>query len=192
MTVEVTKVLATASIELAGEAAMIEFGAKIARGLLIGGGLSIDEGLSTSGGLSTGGGLSTSEGTGKPIIMTLQGDLGAGKTTLSRGILQGLGHVGNVKSPTYTLVEPYQLAFGAVYHFDLYRLTDAEELEYMGFADYLTDGKLCLIEWPEQGQGFLPQVDIGIQISQLEEGRCVTLSAYSAYAEQLVSQLGMI
>ena len=180
MTAEVTKVLATASIELAGEAAMIEFGAKIARGLLIGGGL------------STGGVLSTSEGTEKPIIMTLQGDLGAGKTTLSRGVLQGLGHVGNVKSPTYTLVEPYQLAFGAVYHFDLYRLTDAEELEYMGFADYLTDGKLCLIEWPEKGQGFLPQTDIGIQISQLEESRCVTLTAYSAYAEQLVSQLGMI
>lgn len=186
MTAEVTKVLATESIELAGEAAMIEFGAKIARGLLIG------EGLFTSEGLLIGEGLSTSEGTRKPIIMTLQGDLGAGKTTLSRGILQGLGHVGNVKSPTYTLVEPYQLAFGAVYHFDLYRLTDAEELEYMGFADYLTDGKLCLIEWPEQGQGFLPQADIGIQISQLEEGRCVTLSAYSAYAEQLVSQLGMI
>jgi tRNA threonylcarbamoyladenosine biosynthesis protein TsaE len=180
VTAEVTKVLATASIELAGEAAMIEFGAKIARGLLIGEGL------------LTGEGLSTSEGTRKPIIMTRQGDLGAGNTTLSRGILQGLGHAGNVKSPTYTLVEPYQLAFGAVYHFDLYRLTDAEELEYMGFADYLTDGKLCLIEWPEQGQGFLPQADIGIQIRQLEEGRCVTLSAYSAYAEQLVSQLGMI
>ena len=186
MTAEVTKVLATVSVELADEMAMIEFGSKIARGLLIGGG------LSTGGGLLTRGGLSTSEGTGKPIIMTLQGDLGAGKTTLSRGILQELGHVGNVKSPTYTLVEPYQLAFGAVYHFDLYRLTDSEELEYMGFADYLTDGKLCLIEWPEQGQGFLPQADIGIQISQLEEGRCVTLFAYSAYAEQLVSQLGMI
>ena len=204
MTAEVTKVLATASIELAGEAAMIEFGAKIARGLLIGEGLLTSEGLLTGEGLSTseglfaseglliGEGLSTSEGTRKPIIMTLQGDLGAGKTTLSRGILQGLGHAGNVKSPTYTLVEPYQLAFGAVYHFDLYRLTDAEELEYMGFADYLTDGKLCLIEWPEQGQGFLPQADIGIQIRQLQEGRCVTLSAYSAYAEQLVSQLGMI
>lgn len=124
-----------------------------------------------------------------PLVMTLQGDLGAGKTTLSRGILQGLGHGGAVKSPTYTLVEPYQLSLGAVYHFDLYRLADAEELEYMGFADYLADGKLCLIEWPERGQGFLPIADIAIEISQPEHGRCVTLRAHSAVGMQLISQL---
>jgi len=124
-----------------------------------------------------------------PLVMTLQGDLGAGKTTLSRGILQGLGHGGAVKSPTYTLVEPYQLALGAVYHFDLYRLADAEELEYMGFADYLADGKLCLIEWPEKGQGFLPIADIAIEISQPKHGRCVTLRANSAVGMQLISQL---
>ncbi len=123
------------------------------------------------------------------LIITLQGDLGAGKTTLSRGILQGLGHKGAVKSPTYTLVEPYQLLLGAVYHFDLYRLSDAEELEYMGFTDYLTDARLCLIEWPEQGQGFLPEADIAVALSQSGEGRCVILSAYSACGEQLVNQL---
>ena len=126
---------------------------------------------------------------GEPLIITLQGDLGAGKTTLSRGILQGLGHQGAVKSPTYTLVEPYQLALGAVYHFDLYRLGDAEELEYMGFADYLADAGLCLIEWPEKGQGFLPEADIAVYISQSGEGRCVTLRAYSARGEQLTHQL---
>lgn len=125
------------------------------------------------------------------LIITLQGDLGVGKTTLSRGILQGLGHSGAVKSPTYTLVEPYQLALGAVYHFDLYRLVDAEELEYMGFADYLADAQLCLIEWPEQGQGFLPMADIAIEISQPGAGRCVTLCANSAVGQQLISQLGV-
>jgi len=125
------------------------------------------------------------------LIITLQGDLGAGKTTLSRGILQGLGHSGAVKSPTYTLVEPYQLALGAVYHFDLYRLVDAEELEYMGFADYLADAQLCLIEWPEQGQGFLHMADIAIEISQPGAGRCVTLCANSAVGQQLISQLGV-
>lgn len=128
---------------------------------------------------------------GDRLIITLQGDLGAGKTTLSRGILQGLGHSGAVKSPTYTLVEPYQLALGAVYHFDLYRLVDAEELEYMGFADYLADAQLCLIEWPEQGQGFLPMADIAIEISQPGAGRCVTLCANSAVGQQLISQLGV-
>lgn len=124
------------------------------------------------------------------LVITLQGDLGAGKTTLSRGILQGLGHIGAVKSPTYTLVEPYQLSLGAVYHFDLYRLVDAEELEYMGFADYLAEGQLCLIEWPEQGQGFLPTADIAVEISQSDDGRYVTLCANSAVGEQLIYQLG--
>ncbi|MDA9826073.1 tRNA (adenosine(37)-N6)-threonylcarbamoyltransferase complex ATPase subunit type 1 TsaE [Porticoccaceae bacterium] len=151
----------TGVVELPDEQAMVQFGGSIAR-------LIRDR-----------------------LIITLQGDLGAGKTTLSRGILQGLGHSGAVKSPTYTLVEPYQLALGAVYHFDLYRLVDAEELEYMGFADYLADAQLCLIEWPEQGQGFLPMADIAIEINQPGAGRCVTLCANSAVGQQLISQLGV-
>ncbi len=157
--------LAEMMVELADEAATLGFGSAMA-GHVIAGHI------------------------GEPLIITLQGDLGAGKTTLSRGILQGLGHQGAVKSPTYTLVEPYQLAaLGAVYHFDLYRLADAEELEYMGFADYLADAGLCLIEWPEQGRGFLPEADIAVRISQSGEGRCVILRAYSAGGEQLVHQL---
>ena len=124
-----------------------------------------------------------------PLLITLSGDLGAGKTTLSRGILQGLGHTGTVKSPTYTLVEPYELRLGAVYHCDLYRLADGEELEYMGFADYLIDGALCLVEWPEKGEGFLPQASVAIQISSSHQGRCVTLEAYSAEGRQLIDQL---
>ena len=122
-------------------------------------------------------------------VTVIGGYLGAGKTTLSRGLLQGLGHCGSVKSPTYTLVEPYQLPVGSVFHFDLYRIVDAEELEYMGFAEYLAEAKLCLIEWPERGQGFLPQADIAVEISQSGEGRCVTLDAYSLYGEQLLDQL---
>jgi tRNA threonylcarbamoyladenosine biosynthesis protein TsaE len=126
-----------------------------------------------------------------PMVITLQGQLGAGKTTLSRGILQGLGHCGSVKSPTYTLVEPYRLPAGQVFHFDLYRIIDAEELEYMGFSEYLAEALLCLIEWPERGQGFLPQADVAIEISQSGDGRCVTLAAYSEVGEQLIGQLDL-
>jgi len=125
----------------------------------------------------------------KPLIITLQGDLGAGKTTLSRGVLQGLGHKGAVKSPTYTLVEPYKLDVGMVYHFDLYRLVDAEELDYMGFADYLEDAVLCLIEWPERGEGFLPAADVSISIMHEKGGRRVTVQAYSVSGEELVRQI---
>ena len=124
-----------------------------------------------------------------PLTVFLSGDLGAGKTTLSRGIVRGLGHQGAVKSPTYTLVEPYKLALGMVYHFDLYRLVDAEELEHMGFADYLLEAQLCLIEWPENGRGFLPQPDITIKINPSATGRCVTLVAGNQCGNEFLKEL---
>lgn len=104
-------------------------------------------------------------------IVLLKGDLGAGKTTLVRGLLRYLGFTGIVKSPTYTLVEPYQLNQRTIYHFDLYRLGDPEELEYIGGRDYWDSDSLCLIEWPENAQGYLPDEDLKVDITHRSHGR---------------------
>ena len=124
-----------------------------------------------------------------PLLILLNGDLGAGKTTLSRGILNGLGHRGSVKSPTYTLVEPYDLEIGKVFHFDLYRLVDPEELYDIGFNDYLTESQLCMIEWPDKGGSLLPKADISLQINSNVTGRQVILTAQTSLGSQCVNEL---
>ncbi|PWK43971.1 tRNA (adenosine(37)-N6)-threonylcarbamoyltransferase complex ATPase subunit type 1 TsaE [Pseudomonas sp. B21-040] len=141
------------TLYLADEEAMTAFGARIAK---------------------------TTEGHG---LIFLEGDLGAGKTTLSRGIIRGLGHEGAVKSPTFTLVEPYEIGDIRAFHFDLYRLVDPEELEYLGIRDYFDDDALCLIEWPDKGAGFLPKPDLTITISPQDSGRSLKILSQGSRGE---------
>ncbi|MEN8175521.1 MAG: tRNA (adenosine(37)-N6)-threonylcarbamoyltransferase complex ATPase subunit type 1 TsaE [Pseudomonadota bacterium] len=121
-------------------------------------------------------------------VVFLQGDLGAGKTTLVRGILRGLGHAGAVKSPTYTLVEPYELPKGRCDHMDLYRLADPGELEYLGVRDLVGAGHLLLVEWPEKAEAALPAPDLRIRIEHARRGRVLHLDATSSKGAEILAR----
>jgi len=149
------------TLYLADEQAMSDFGARIAR-------------------ITQGHGL-----------IFLEGNLGMGKTTLSRGIIRGLGHVGAVKRPTFTLVEPYEIGDIRAFHFDLYRLVDPEELEFLGIRDYFEDDALCLIEWPDKGAGFLPKPDLTITISPQDSGRSLKILSQGSRGEAWCAALAL-
>jgi tRNA threonylcarbamoyladenosine biosynthesis protein TsaE len=123
------------------------------------------------------------------LVIYLEGDLGTGKTTLVRGILRALGHHGSVRSPTYTLIEPYELPGARAYHLDLYRLADPEELEYLGLRDLSAEDALLLVEWPERGLDALPAPDLTIRIRYQSRGRHLTLSASTPEGAALVGAL---
>lgn len=152
------------TLDLADEAATIDFGAAIAEVIV------------------------------PDLTIYLHGDLGAGKTTLVRGLLRGLGYVGRVKSPTYTLVEPYEMldshsAQLDLYHFDLYRFNDDEEWEAAGFRDHFNSRSVCLIEWPEKAARVLPEPDIEISFTIRETGRSVCVSAHTARGQHCIQHI---
>ena len=123
------------------------------------------------------------------LLVTLAGELGAGKTTLARALLRALGVTAAIRSPTYTLVEYYPLDRFAVAHFDLYRLADPEELEYLGYRDYLNAQTLCLIEWPQRAAGYLQSTDLEIEIGYDPAGRRVDLRAKTDWGRELISAI---
>ena len=123
------------------------------------------------------------------LIITLIGNLGAGKTTLVRGILHGLGYQGIVKSPTYNLVEIYKISRLYLYHFDFYRFNDYSEWEAAGFRDYFNSETICLVEWPEKGGDLLPTADLTIKLQFTDQGRLAEIQANTILGKQCLTLL---
>jgi tRNA threonylcarbamoyladenosine biosynthesis protein TsaE len=123
-------------------------------------------------------------------VVFLMGELGAGKTTFTRGALRALGHAGSVKSPTYTLCEPYDLTdAGQLCHLDLYRLSNPEELEFLGIRDYVASGAILLIEWPSKGKGWLPAPDLQVALVEFNDGRELKITALTADGEGILTRM---
>ena len=123
-------------------------------------------------------------------VVFLVGELGAGKTTFTRGALRALGHAGSVKSPTYTLCEAYDLANSEQFcHLDLYRLSDPEELEFLGIRDYIASGAMLFIEWPSKGEGWLPTPDLQVALVDSNNGRELTITVLTDNGEAVVTRM---
>ncbi len=164
-------------MQLVDEEATLNFGQQLARATFVDSAYKLDSSEAESGAPSNGG------------IIHLTGDLGAGKTTLTRGIMRGFGFNGAVKSPTYTLVEPYEFVHCKIYHFDLYRLGDPEEVAFLGIDEYFKEGNLCIIEWAEKGEGLIPTADLSINLSGTGTARTVDCQILSEKGETLAKRL---
>jgi len=127
-----------------------------------------------------------------PLVIYLEGELGAGKTTFARALIQGLGYEGRVKSPTFGLLEHYELAAMYVLHLDLYRLAEPGELEFLGIPDLLDSKTVLLVEWPERGRGFLPRPDLVVQLEHQDEARLLTCRAHSDSGKAICNRLSGI
>lgn len=124
-------------------------------------------------------------------VVTLDGDLGTGKTTLVRGALESLGIVSGVRSPTYTLIETYPLTPLSIAHFDLYRLSDPEELEYLGYRDYLNPDTVCFIEWPQRAEGYLSETGLHIHINHADNCRHLSFQRGNAWGDRVIAELSL-
>ncbi len=169
--------MANTHLYLKDEAAMLQFGRQIAQATFAGGGVAPAD-------VTAGQGMPSSGG-----VLHLHGDLGAGKTTLTRGILRGYGYQGAVKSPTYTLVEPYEFDLCKLYHFDLYRLDNPAEVEYLGVEDYFSPANLCIVEWAERGLGVIPPADLTVDIEIEGTGRKLSCQTNSRKGDAIVKRL---
>jgi tRNA threonylcarbamoyladenosine biosynthesis protein TsaE len=171
------QVVSNKKFHIKDESAMLLFGAQLAQATFADAATSLAE-------VCTGQGVPTMGGT-----LHLHGDLGAGKTSLTRGILRGYGYPGAVKSPSFTLVEPYEFKHCKLYHFDFYRLDDPEEVEFLGVGDYFSPENLCIVEWAERGIGAIPPPDLRVDIEIEGTGRLLGCQSNSKKGEAIAKRL---
>ncbi|OGV33045.1 MAG: tRNA (adenosine(37)-N6)-threonylcarbamoyltransferase complex ATPase subunit type 1 TsaE [Legionellales bacterium RIFCSPHIGHO2_12_FULL_35_11] len=124
-----------------------------------------------------------------PLVLTFSGEIGMGKTTIIRFLLQSLGVTSSIKSPTFSLVETYSFTNMQIHHFDLYRIHDESELDYIGFRDYFGDQDICCIEWPERAKYSLKNIDLAFDIVRQREGRDIIINAHSPSGEAILKGL---